>query len=212
MRTVTFSDPRVAEHVNGKYVAVWYNRGKGFHNCELRTELGIFGHSADAYPTRNICTFLLTPDREVLFYVSGYYCPDLYLEILQTGERLAAARDEAELKRLHREFAALAASPRTAKRGEKAPAGASWPERVGRFREVAYEGARHAHGPACAESLRPTLDYFRTVHEKLSKEGRVPLEKVQHDYLYGNPFSEEPPAAGPGEFPRPRSPATPGGK
>jgi uncharacterized protein YyaL (SSP411 family) len=99
MRTVTFSNPKVAERVNSSFVPVWYNRGRGFHNCEKQTETWIFSAHADCDPTKNICTFFLTPDLDVIYYVAGYFAPDLFLEILDDVLRIQKAPDRSERRR-----------------------------------------------------------------------------------------------------------------
>ncbi len=163
MRTVTFSDRRVAEAVNSRFVPVWYNRGRGFHNCEVRTEKWIFESSGEAYPTKNICTFFLTPDLRVLHYAAGYYAPDLFLEVLASAERAAGAGDPA--------------------RGE-----AAGRAEAGTLR---WRGEDHRHTSRCAGVVKEARAYFGRVREALAASGPVPLETVQHAYLFGNSFTEE---------------------
>lgn len=186
MRTVTFSDARVAEVVNSKFVPAWYNRGRGFHNCDLGTEKWIFESSGEAYPTRNICTFFLTPDLEVLTYVAGYYSPEFFLEVLEGAGRLHAS-PRGERARAHREFSAGLAR-RSADVGllKKQP-------------PLKYRDGEHAHTPRCRAVLEAGFAYRRRVHDALAGEGPVAFERVQHDYLFGNSFSEEAPAPTPTE-------------
>ena len=89
MRTVTFSDEKVAELVNDNFVSTWYNRNPKFHNCDLTEEERIFKTAFDCYATRNFCTFFVTPKQEVLHYFSGYYSPALFREELNFVLRLA---------------------------------------------------------------------------------------------------------------------------
>jgi hypothetical protein len=186
VRTVTFSDARVAEVVNANFVPVWLNRGKGFHNCELGTEEWIFRDTADAYPTKNICTFLVGPDRRVLFYFSGYYAPDLLLDILKSVEKLKDARDDATFKRLQRELATRAA-----------PSMSAW-------HPFAYHDLRHEHDEKCTRPVKEACAYLKRVHESLAQSGPPSLEVVRHDYLSGNSFTEE--AAKDAGFAAPRPP------
>ena len=101
MRAVTFSDPRVAKKVNEDFVPAWYNRGTGFHNCNFWTEKNIFTRTADCFPTRNICTFFLTPDREVAYYIAGYYGPDAFLEILEVADTMKTMKSIKDQKEAH---------------------------------------------------------------------------------------------------------------
>lgn len=190
MRTVTFSNPRVAEVVNSKFVPVWFNRGRGFHNCERKTEQWIFESHGEAYPTKNICTFFLTPDLRVVSYVSGYAAPDLFLEVLAAAAELQAA-EGGEFSERHRDLAG----------------------RLGGARERAavslrYRDLDHRHTRRCAGVIEEALKHRREVHLALAASGPVPFEQVQHAYLYGNPFSEETHGekTEAGDFPRPRVP------
>ena len=91
MRTVTFSDKKVADLVNKSFVSAWKNREPGFHNCEYATEASIYQSSRVWFPTKNICTFFLAPDGTVLHYISGYYDPSLFaIEVKKALKRLAA--------------------------------------------------------------------------------------------------------------------------
>jgi len=190
MRTVTFSDAAVADYVNTTFVPLWYNRGKGFHNCEHRTEEGIFCRSAEAYTTKNICTFFLDGDGKVVHYFSGYYAPSVFLDLIRPLSALREAQGADDVRRFHRErLQSLATCP-------LAPSSKSF----------SYMGATHAHSPACGKSLVEATSYLRRVHEQLAKEGSVPLDRVRKDYLFGNPFTEEP--SGTQGFPRPQVPTS----
>jgi uncharacterized protein YyaL (SSP411 family) len=171
MRTVTFSDRRVAEAVNSGFVPVWYNRGRGFHNCEVRTEKWIFESSGEAYPTKNICTFFLTPDLKVVHYAAGYYAPEVFLDVLAAARRMEGVADAAEFARLHRE--------RQGRAERECGAALRW------------RGQEHRHSRGCAAVVKEAEAYFRRVHGALAESGPVPLETVQHAYLFGNSFTEE---------------------
>ena len=188
MRTVTFSNPRVAEVVNAKFVPVWFNRGRGFHNCERRTEKWIFESYGEAYPTKNICTFFLTPELRVVSYVSGYFAPDLFLEVLAAAGVLKDAEGDDFATRQRRIANDLAG------RREK-PA-----------MPLKYRDLNHRHTDKCGAVVEEALRHRREVHDSLAVSGPVPLEKVQHAYLYGNPFTEEAHAeeGEPAAFPRPK--------
>lgn len=194
MRTVTFSDERVAERINERFIPAWYNRGPGFHNCNFWTEKNIFTRTADCYPTRNICTFFLTPDRDVMYYVAGYWGPDAFLEILDTVETLqslpaekrpaAHARLAASLKSRNVRVAAVS-------RGS-AKSTATAVERLLGSGELHYNDVTHAHDANCLRVLSESFRCRMAVHRQLSKRGPVPLSAVQHKYLFGNSFTEEP--------------------
>ena len=188
MRTVTFSDAKVAEVVNSSFVPLWFNRGKGFHNCEHRTEEGIFLRSAEAYTTKNICTFFLDGNGRVVHYFSGYYAPSVFLDLIRPLSALRERADDEDVRRFHRErIQALASQP------------------IGPSAEpFNYLGKAHAHSPLCAKLLAEASGYLRRVHEQFVKDGSVPLDKVRTDYLFGNPFTEE--AGVEAGFPKPQPP------
>jgi hypothetical protein len=186
MRTVTFSDSQVAEHVNANFVPLWVNRGKGFHNCEHRTEEGIFYRSAEAYTTKNICTFFLDGEGQVVHYLAGYYAPSVFLDLLRPLDALRKAGSPEDVRSFHRER--LQAKP-------LAPSD----------RAFSYLGRTHEHSDFCKKTLAEATSYVRRVHEQLAKDGRVPFEKVRTAYLFGNPFTEE--ASGAAGFPKPQPPA-----
>jgi uncharacterized protein YyaL (SSP411 family) len=195
MRTVTFSDRRVAEKVNSQFVPVWFNRGRGFHNCERKTEKWIFESHGEAYPTKNICTFFLTPDLRVVSYVAGYVAPELFLEVLGAARELQGTEGEAFAARHRRIAEGLGGKPER-------------PTMALKYREL-----DHRHTRSCVDSLSDLSKHRQEVHESLAASGPVPFEKVQHRYLYGNPFSEEVRRQDQetSEFPRPKVP-TPGGR
>ncbi len=206
MRTVTFSNPKVAERVNASFVPVWYNRGPGFHNCEKETESWIFSSSADCYPTKNICTFFLTPDLEAVYYVAGYWAPDLFLEILDDVLEL---QEEAGRAERHEKIArALAARHDELRRlSDKAPPDAG----LKSYGSCRYEQTEHRHRPQCRYVVREALRYRREVHQSVADAGgAVPFGRVQHDYKYGNPFTEEAPVETvPTGFATPQAPSLP---
>lgn len=196
MRTVTFSNAKVAERVNSRFVPVWFNRGQGFHNCEKRTEDSIFARSADCYPTKNICTFFLSSDMKVVYYIAGYWAPEPFLEILEAVEKLHAAAEVTDRARVHGEVVADLSGRMGA---DKAP-----PQALSAG--CRYEKVEHRHGPGCAPILAESIRCRAAVHESLRDAGPVDFEKVQHKYLYGNTFTEEAQAAPPVPFEKPLTP------
>ena len=188
MRTVTFSNEKVAEVVNSNFIPLWFNRGKGFHNCEHRTEEGIFLRSAEAYTTKNICTFFVDGNGKVVHYFSGYYAPPVFLELIRPLLALREGTADEDVRRFHRERLQSLTS---------APIGVSIPP-------FSYLGKAHAHSEFCKKSLDEASGYLKRVHEQFVKDGSVPLDKVRTGYLFGNPFTEEPTSAT--GFPRPQSP------
>ena len=205
MRAVTFSNPKVAERVNSRFVPVWYNRGKGFHNCEKRTEEWIFTSSAECYPTKNICTFFMTPDFRVVYYVSGYWAPDVFLEILDGVLKLQGAPEAAERGKLHREMGEDLSSRLESLQQGKAAA----TDPLAAYGPCRYEKTEHRHGVNCAGILAEAFRYRKVVHDALAQDGPVEFDKVQHDYRFGNPFTEEARALPDVDFAKPQSPAKP---
>ncbi len=89
MRTVTFSDAETARFVNDHFVSAWKNRDPGFHNCEFQQEQHILASSPKAFTTRNIITYVLTPDLDVIHYMTGYYHPTPFREEMTFAINLA---------------------------------------------------------------------------------------------------------------------------
>jgi hypothetical protein len=198
---VTFSDKRVADVVNRDFVAAWVNRGPGFRNMDFWSETRIFNQDLEAYPTKNICTFFLTPDGRVFHYVAGSYSPETFLKILETVSALKGALFEAGMKpkagglveaaKIHAQRAEACAEMK-----EKMQAAAAtpdgWREALGNVRAVGYRGLKHHHGPQCARSLSAGYEYFAALHREWSARTELPeLESIRYAYLYGNEFSEE---------------------
>lgn len=209
MRTVTFSNAKVAEQVNANFVPVWYNRGQGFHNCNLSTEAWIFKANAECYPTKNICTFFMTPDLDVVYYVSGYYAPDVFLDILSSVQKLQAAKDRKQLGAVHREIAAdLSTRLGEVRAVQNNPKAGYDPLKL--FGSCKYEKEEHRHNAACLSVLGECYQYRKEVHDSLADEGSVPLDKVQHAYKFGNSFSEEAQSVPEASLGKPAAPQKPG--
>ena len=183
MRTVTFSDPKVAKLVHENFVPAWHNRGEGFHNEDFSRETWMYANVMEAYPTKNICTFFLTPEGRVFHYLAGSYAPAmLFKQLNHAVELRRAAFDDAmalkdgglvALRRINARAADDRAIPR-----EDVPD---------------YRGAKHAHTDACAKAELDGLAYFIKLHRHWSEAKELPLlEAVQYKYVYGNSFTEEP--------------------
>jgi hypothetical protein len=192
LRTVTFSNPDVAELVNANFVAAWYNRSPGFHNLTHEAEKNIFTSSVDAYPTKNICTFFLTPDGKVFHYVAGHLGPSQFLEVLRLAIKLRAeAFDEAmalrpkgmqSLRAIHAERARwLLANPLAIEEGA-----------------LTYRGRTHTHSLSCQWALEGLRFYLRGLHSTWAETAELPaLGSIRYDYLYGNSFTQELPGTPP---------------
>ena len=213
----------MADAVNADFVAAWVNRGPGFQNLDFHTEQWIFQSDMEAYPTKNICTFFLTPAGKVFYYVAGSYSPEVFLRVLDTASGLRGALFDAAMKesggdvtRVHlakaEEFDGLREKAEDA---YKSPDG--WKSLFGDGKKPAlYRGLKHKHGQRCAYSLSKGWEYFRDLHRAMAGWTELPaLETVRYAYLYGNEFTEESAEArriarpDPSEPPKPLPPAPP---
>jgi hypothetical protein len=188
LRTVTFSNRKVADLVNANFVPAWFNRSPGFRNTDDAPEKSIFQHSSEAFLTKNICTFVLTPEGRVIHYIAGYVSPEILLRFLD--DALALRRASAEgadtLRKVH---AALAGEYE-----KKAKEAATLPEAADR----SYRDLTHRHTDACAWQIQETWSYLGRVHRSLEKAAALPtLDEIRFKYLYGNDFSEEGKGASP---------------
>lgn len=192
LRTVTFSNAKVADVVNASFVSAWFNRSPGFRNGDDLAEKSIFEHSNEAFLTKNICTFILTPEGRVLHYIAGYVSPEIFLRFLDEAlalrragfdeqMRLAAGGLDA-LRRIHAQQAAA--------REKESNASACG------FELRTYRGVTHRHGDTCAWRIREAATYLARVHRSWEKTTALPaLDDVRYKYLYGDDFSEEGPGA-----------------
>lgn len=198
---MTFSDPDVAAFVNKNFVSAWSNRGPGFHNDDYSTEKWIFSSDMEAYPTKNICTFMLAPDGKVFDYAAGFYCPELMMKILKAAVELRGALFDAKMQpkdggleaaqKIHAvragEFVLQRERARKAQ-GQKD----GWQTLVGNFKTPTYRGQRHQHGAACAAALTAGYDYLSRLHQAWSEAAGLPgLDEMRYAYLWGNSFTEE---------------------
>ncbi|HXX94442.1 MAG TPA: hypothetical protein VEN81_12470 [Planctomycetota bacterium] len=197
---MTFSDPQVAEYVNKNFVAAWFNRGPGFFDNDLSTERWIFSGSLEAYPTKNICTFFMTPGGKVFDYVAGSYAPELFLKVLKSAVELRRALFDESLalkeggleaaRTLHETRAMTWAIER--EKVQKAHSGDGWKRIMSDFRPAAYRGQIHQHNAGCLSSLESGYDYLARLHERWSRLKELPdLDQVRYAYLWGNTFTEE---------------------
>jgi hypothetical protein len=196
-RTVSFSDKRVADVVNSKFVAAWTNRGPGFQNAEFWTEKGIAQQNYEMYPTKNICTFFLTPDRKVYYYAAGSYSPEIFLKILETASTLRKTMFDEQMRltekglslgtKLHEEQAEVY---QVFKEDAERPDG--WKSLVKAIQPGLYRGMPHVHSAACGWSLKNGYDYLATLHRHWANQKALPaFDDVRYQYQYGNDFSEE---------------------
>jgi hypothetical protein len=194
---VSFSDKRVADVVNSKFIAAWVNRGPGFNNTDLWTEQGIVGQNYEAYPTKNICTFFLTPEQKVFYYVAGSYSPDLFLKILETASTLRTTLFDDKMQLKEKGLVQAAKF-----HGEKCEvyddlrAEAEKPESLASllkgFRTVSYRGIKHVHTASCGWSLKNGYEYLAALHQDWALKTELPaFDDVRYKYLYGNDFTEE---------------------
>lgn len=189
---MTFSDKRVAEAINKSYVAAWINRGPGFQNMDFSTEKWIFQGDLEAYPTKNICTFFLTPEGKVYYYVAGSYSPDVFLKVLETADALRDVSGEGA-KRMHAQKAEEFEELRErAQEAAKGPDGWKALFRGAKAPAPAYRGLKHVHSSRCASSLAEGYEYFASLHRTLATwDAPAEFEAVRYTYAYGNDFTEE---------------------
>jgi hypothetical protein len=196
---VSFSDRRVADLVNSKFVAAWTNRGPGFINTEFWTEKGIASRDYEAYPTKNICTFFLTPEGKVFYYAAGSYSPELFVKILETASTLRTVLfdDKMQLKEKGlaqaKEYHETKAEAYDDLRAEaEQPNG--WQSLTKGFAPGNYRGQRHVHSSACGWTLKNGYQYLSSLHLTWSQQSALPaFDDVRYKYLYGNDFTEESP-------------------
>lgn len=189
----------MAEAVNASFVAAWVNRGPGFRNLDFNTEKWIFQGDLEAYPTKNICTFFLTPEGKVFYYAAGSYSPEIFLEILANASALRGELFDAAMKekgglaaKLHHEKAeAYEALREKAKDATTSPDG--WRKLMADPKGAAnYRGLKHKHSQRCAWSLQHGYAYFVDLHRTLAEWKELPaFEDLRFSYLYGNEFTEE---------------------
>ena len=193
---MTFSDPKVAEVVNANFVSAWFNRSAGFCNGDDAAEKSIFQHSSEAFLTKNICTFVLTPDGRVFHYIAGYVSPELFLRFLEDALSLRRAGFDDRMSPTTAGIDALRKfhAERAASHEKEAKSVAP----LTGFAERTYRGITHRHGEACAWQLREASAYLGRVHRFWEKSTALPaLDEVRYKYLYGNQFSEEGKGAAP---------------
>jgi hypothetical protein len=216
---VSFSDKRVADLVNSKFIPAWTNRGPGFFNAEFWAERNIAEHDYEAYPTKNICTFFLTPDGKVFYYVAGSYSPELFVKILETAVALRSKLfdDRMQLREKGLAEALTYHQDKSEDYGDlkdDAARSDNWKSLTRGFRMGNYRGLKHVHSESCAWALKNGYEYLAALHREWAGRKELPeLESVRYQYLYGNEFTEETPdshhIASPGTPPPPPLPTGP---
>ena len=185
MRTVTFSDSKVAAFVNKKFVPVWHKRGPGFHNDNYQTEKWIFQSAFESYPTKNICSFFLRPDGKTFFYAAGYYAPDFYLEILRAALQ-TASHSKKVLNGYAQRCDELVGMLSGKQKKNAAKLISSW------CRTAKYDGVKHNHSVACAGPAIAGYSYLARVFRWFASAEKLPnYSEIERDYLNGNSFTEE---------------------
>lgn len=114
MRTVTFSDPRVADRLAKNFVCVWRNirPSEEFKDGARKATRAQLSLTQPGAGSANICAFVATSDGQILHAAQGYFGPDEFLKELEFGleaMKLSSADRAAErLKGLYasRQFAA----------------------------------------------------------------------------------------------------------
>jgi hypothetical protein len=189
LRTVTFSNRKVAEVVNANFVPAWFNRSPGFRNSDDAPEKSIFQNSSEAFLTKNICTFILTPDGRVFHYIAGYVSPEIFLRFLDDTLVLHRSLTSGGLATLQETHAGLATDYEQKAKGKATPTEVA---------DRSYRDLTHRHNEACAWQIQETWRYLGRVHRFLEKAAALPsLDEVRYKYLYGNDFSEEGKGASP---------------
>jgi hypothetical protein len=198
MRTVTFSDEKVAKLINDNFVCSWVNRNPKFHNCETDTERRIVSNSFESYATKNFCTFFVTPDLDVLHYFSGYWSPSFFTsevefvlglakKVCDENGRLRTDR-LAEYRSAHRTHASEHADKKKVVMAVKAPTGNSAEAREFKEKQEQWRSRK--------DNLCQGMDYLDKVHSALEKrsvrKGKpYKLDDVIRNYMGGNEFTEE---------------------
>ena len=204
---MTFSDRKIAKFVNEHFVATWFNRGPGFHNEDYSTEKWLFQASMEAYPTKNICTFFLAPDRSVFHYVAGTFAPEVFRGELETALQIRRAAFDDRMNRkpgavdLLREIHEKAAdrlNGRTKAAGSTLAGDPNgWKQVIAFVEPRTYRGTRHVHTAGCTDALLEGYRYLQALHRDWSSQKRFPkLNDVRFRYLFGNAFTEEPARGG----------------
>lgn len=198
---MTFSDKEVAAFVNKNFVSAWVNRSPGFFNDDYSSENWIFAGAMEAYPTKNICTFFISPEGKVFSYAAGFYSADLFMKILKTAVdvRTALFDEKMQVKDGGLEAARKVHAARVqnlmldrertkaAQASEKA-----WKKILEGYRIATYRGRAHEHSAGCLTCILAGLDYLGKLHQAWSEMAGLPdLDEMRFAYLWGNSFTEE---------------------
>jgi len=192
---VTFSNKKVAEVVNANFVATWFNRSPGFVNTDDSAEKSIFQGASEAFLTKNICTFVMTPDGKVFHYIAGYVSPEIFLRFLD--DALALRRAGFDQWMIQKPGGLEAVRKLHAERAAGYETESKHLDLCG-TEARSYKDLTHRHGHSCAWQIGETWRYLGRVHRFWEKTDRLPaLEDVRFKYLYANNFSEEGQGASP---------------
>jgi len=170
--------------VNRHFVPAWHNRAPRFANDDYSQEARIFKHSAEAFPTKNICTFVVAPDGAVLHYVAGYLSPSLFLDFLREALDVRHAAFDAHMT-LRRNGFERARDVHL--RGR--PAG---PREAAILAIPSYRGTTHVHTADCDGVIQNAWEYADRVREHFAAMNQLPqLDTIRYAYRYGSDFAEE---------------------
>lgn len=104
MRTVTFADLEVVDHIKQNFVAVWHNQSSDIYSSGPGKQEKLTAEQAKAYPQGggggNVRTYFCQPDGKVIYYLEGFWAKDRYLAEARFARELAdKARQSAEADR-----------------------------------------------------------------------------------------------------------------
>lgn len=94
MRTVTFADLEVVDHIKKHFVAVWHNQSPEVYSSEPAQQEKLTAEQIKAYPQGggggNVRTYFCLPDGRVIYYLEGFWSKDRYLAETDFARDLAA--------------------------------------------------------------------------------------------------------------------------
>jgi len=104
MRTVTFADLEVVDHIKKNFIAVWHNQSPEVYSSAPGTQEKFAAEQVKAYPQGggggNVRTYFCTPDGKVIYYLEGFWTRERYLAEAGFARDLAGkARQSAETER-----------------------------------------------------------------------------------------------------------------
>lgn len=104
MRTVTFADLEVVDHIKQNFVAVWHNQSPDIYSSEPAKQEKFTADQIKAYPQGggggNVRTYFCQADGKVIYYLEGFWAKERYLAEARFARDLAdQARKNAETER-----------------------------------------------------------------------------------------------------------------